>query len=112
MSPFNAWVMLKGLETLPIRVARQGESAGKLADHMAGLSGIARVIYPGRDDHPQRELAARQMTGGGQIITFCVDGGKARRSGSSTRCRLPRFPTIWAMPRASSRTPRRRRTSG
>ncbi len=76
LSPFNAWVMLKGLETLPIRVARQVESAGKLADHMAGLSGIARVIYPGRADHPQRELAARQMSGGGQIITFCVDGGK------------------------------------
>lgn len=76
LSPFNAWVMLKGLETLPIRVARQVDSAGKLADHMAGLSGIARVIYPGRADHPQRELAARQMSGGGQIITFCVDGGK------------------------------------
>ena len=76
LSPFNAWVMLKGLETLPIRVARQVESAGKLADHVAGLNGIARVIYPGRADHPQRELAARQMSGGGQIITFCVDGGK------------------------------------
>ncbi len=76
LSPFNAWVMLKGLETLPIRVARQVESAGRLAEHMAGLGGIAKVIYPGREDHPQRELAARQMSGGGQIITFCVDGGK------------------------------------
>lgn len=76
LSPFNAWVMLKGLETLPIRVARQVESASRLADHLAGLPGISRVIYPGRADHPQRALAERQMTGGGQVVTVVLDGGK------------------------------------
>lgn len=76
LSPFNAWVMLKGLETLPIRVARQMQSAGRLADHLAGLPGVARVLYPGRADHPQYELAQRQMSGGGQMVTFVLDGGK------------------------------------
>ncbi len=76
MSPFNAWVMLKGLETLPIRVKAQCESAQKIADHLAGLSGVARVLYPWRDDFEQLELAKRQMTGGGQIVTIVLDGGK------------------------------------
>jgi len=77
MSPFNAWVMLKGLETLPIRVKAQCESAAKVADHLAASAGINRVLYCGRTDHPQAELARRQMTGGGQIVTFEVAGGKA-----------------------------------
>lgn len=76
MSPFNAWVMLKGLETLPIRVKGQCESAAGLADLLAGLKGVSRVLYPGRADHPQADLAAKQMPGGGQIITFEVTGGK------------------------------------
>jgi O-succinylhomoserine sulfhydrylase len=77
LSPFNAWVLLKGLETLPVRVEAQCRSAARLADHLAKLPGIARVIFCGRDDHPQSELARRQMTGGGQIVTFEVEGGKA-----------------------------------
>jgi len=77
MSPFNAWVMLKGLETLPVRVRQQCETAAELADHLARLSGITRVIYCGRADHPQADLARRQMTGGGQIVTFEVEGGQA-----------------------------------
>ncbi len=77
LSPFNAWVMLKGLETLPIRVRAQCETATKLADYLAGLEGISKVIYCGRPDHPQYELALRQMSGGGQIVTFEVEGGKA-----------------------------------
>ncbi len=76
LSPFNAWVMLKGLETMPIRVKAQCESAAKVADHLAGLKGITRVLYPGRADHPQAALAAKQMPGGGQIVTFEVEGGK------------------------------------
>lgn len=76
MSPFNAWVMLKGLETLSVRVAAQCASAARLADHLAGRAGIGRVIYCGRDDHPQRDIINRQMSGGGQIIAFEVDGGK------------------------------------
>ena len=72
MSPFNAWVMLKGLETLPLRVEKQSATAAALADHLAGAKGIARVIYPGRDDHPQAELARRQMTGGSTLVCFEV----------------------------------------
>jgi len=76
MSPFNAWVMLKGLETLPIRVKAQSATAAFLADALADLKGVSRVIYCGRDDHPQAALARKQMTGGGQMIAFEVEGGK------------------------------------
>jgi O-succinylhomoserine sulfhydrylase len=76
MSPFNAWVMLKGLETLSVRVRAQCATAAKIADLLAGLKGVTRVIYPGRADHPQAALAARQMPGGGQMIAFEVEGGK------------------------------------
>lgn len=76
MSPFNAWVMLKGLETLPVRIKAQCASAAYIADGLAGLKGIARVIYCGRADHPQADLAKKQMTGGGQMIAFEVKGGK------------------------------------
>lgn len=77
VSPFNAWVMLKGLETLPLRVEHSQASAATLADRLAGLPGVARVIYPYRADHPQHELAKRQMRGGGTLVTFEVEGGKA-----------------------------------
>ena len=76
MSPFNAWTMLKGLETLPIRVRQQTESAGRIADWLADQKGIARVIYPGRADHPQAELIKRQMKGGSTLICLDVKGGK------------------------------------
>jgi O-succinylhomoserine sulfhydrylase len=76
MSPFNAWVMLKGLETLPLRVAAQCANAGRVADHLAGRPGVGRVIYCGRQDHPQADIVARQMTGPGQMIAFEVEGGK------------------------------------
>lgn len=77
LSPFNAWVMLKSLETLPIRVRAQSESAATVADGLAGLKGVSRVIYCGRADHPQAAIAKKQMTGGGQMIAFEVEGGKA-----------------------------------
>ncbi|MEF3366303.1 O-succinylhomoserine sulfhydrylase [Methylocystis sp. 9N] len=76
MSPFNAWVMLKGLETLPLRVAQQAASAAKIADFLAEQKGVARVLYPFRADHPQAELARRQMSGGGTLVSFDVAGGK------------------------------------
>ena len=76
LSPFNAWVMLKGLETLPVRVAQQQRNAEQVADFLASRSQIARVLYPSRKDHPQHELAMRQMTGGGTVIAFDVKGGK------------------------------------
>jgi len=77
LSPFNAWVLLKGLETLDVRVERQVKSAAKLADHLAGHKKIKRLIYPGRDDHPQAELIKRQMSGGSNLIAFEVSGGRA-----------------------------------
>ena len=77
LSPFNAWVMLKSLETLPVRVAQQTASAARVADFLAGQRGVARVLYPGRADHPQAALAARQMSGGSTLVAFEVAGGKA-----------------------------------
>ncbi|MCV0425808.1 MAG: O-succinylhomoserine sulfhydrylase [Roseibium sp.] len=76
MSPFSAWVLLKGLETLPLRVARQTESAGRIADFLAGQSKVSRLIYPGRDDHPQADVVKRQMSGGSTMVAFEIDGGK------------------------------------
>jgi O-succinylhomoserine sulfhydrylase len=76
LSPFNAWVMLKALETLPVRVAAQVRSAERIADFLADHPGVARVFYPGRADHPQAALVRRQMSGGGTLVTFDVAGGK------------------------------------
>jgi O-succinylhomoserine sulfhydrylase len=77
MSPFTAWVMLKGMETLALRCAAQVEAAAQLADALAAHPKVARLIYPGRADHPQHALAMRQMQGtGGQIISFEVASGK------------------------------------
>ncbi|QEN86799.1 O-succinylhomoserine sulfhydrylase [Labrys sp. KNU-23] len=77
ISPFNAWVMLKGLETLELRVERQIANAVKVADALADHKAIERVIYPFRDDHPQAKLARRQMKAGGTLVTFEVKGGKS-----------------------------------
>lgn len=77
MSPFNAWVLVKSLETLPLRIARQAETAGKLADALATQPGVTRVIFPGRPDHPQADVIARQMSGPSTLIAFEVAGGKA-----------------------------------
>ena len=77
LSPFNAWVLLKGLETLPVRVAAQSANAAKVADFLAAQPGVPRVLYPGRADHPQADLARRQMKGGGTLVAFEVDGGKS-----------------------------------
>jgi len=76
MSPFNAWVLLKSLETLPLRVRQQTATAGVLADWLAGQPGIARVIYPGRADHPQAALIARQMSGPSSLLAVEIEGGK------------------------------------
>lgn len=76
ISPFNAWLLLKGLETLALRVRAGCEGAEKVANFLAGQPAIARVWYPTRADHPQRELAMKQMTAGGTLVTFEVKGGK------------------------------------
>ncbi len=77
LSPFNAWVLLKGLETLSLRVRRQTESASIIADALAGHPKVRRLIYPGRRDHPQAELARRQMRAGSTLVAIEIDGGKA-----------------------------------
>ena len=76
LSPFNAWVLLKGLETLPLRVARQCESATRIADFLADRPEISRVYYPGRTDHPQYDLAKKQMAFGGPMLAFEVGNKK------------------------------------
>ncbi len=70
MSPFNAWVMLKGLETLGLRVQAQTAGAEKLADFLAGQTHVKRVLYPFRTDHPQYDLARKQMSAGGTLVAF------------------------------------------
>ena len=76
MSPFNAWLLLKGLETLALRVNAACASAASIADFLAAQRGVSRVLYPTRADHPQRELAMRQMSAGGTLVTFELTGGK------------------------------------
>ena len=77
MSPFNAWIMLKGLETLDLRVANHCANAREMATFLSGLKGISNVRYPGLPTHPQHNLAKAQMSDYGSIITFVVEGGKA-----------------------------------
>ncbi|WP_108519539.1 O-succinylhomoserine sulfhydrylase [Bradyrhizobium algeriense] len=76
LSPFNAWALLKGLETLGVRVRAQTETAGKVADALASHPKISRLIYPGRADHPQAELVKKQMRAGSTLVGFEVKGGK------------------------------------
>jgi O-succinylhomoserine sulfhydrylase len=76
MSPFNAWVMLKGLETLAVRVRQQTDNAAKVADTLASHPKVSRLIYPGRADHPQADVVKKQMRGGSTLVAFEVAGGK------------------------------------
>ena len=76
MAPFNAWVMLKSLETLDLRVQAHCDNAEKLTEFLVAHDKIERVFYPGHDSHPQYELAQKQMTRGSNLIAFEVKGGK------------------------------------
>jgi len=76
MSPFNAWVLLKGLETMPLRVAQQTSNANQLAEQLSQASNVNRVIYPGRADHPQADIAKKQMAAGSTLVAFELQGGK------------------------------------
>ena len=76
LSPFNAWLLLKGLETLELRVERQCRTAAAVARYLESHPKITRVLYPGLPSHPQHELAAKQMTGFGNLIAFDIKGGK------------------------------------
>ena len=76
LSPFNAWVLLKGMETLKLRVDASSKSATLLADEIARLPQIERVYYPHHDSHPQVALARKQMSAGGTMVSFDIKGGK------------------------------------
>ncbi|WP_404406432.1 O-succinylhomoserine sulfhydrylase [Pelagibacterium halotolerans] len=76
ISPFNAWVMLKGLETLPLRVKAMTESAAKIADFLADHPKVETMNYPHHKSHPQYELAKQQMGAGSTLVAFSVKGGK------------------------------------
>jgi len=76
LSPFNAWVLLKGIETLALRVDAASRAAAAVADFLAEQPGVTRVWYPMRADHKQQDLAKKQMTAGGTVVTFEVAGGK------------------------------------
>ena len=76
LSPFNAWVLVKGLETLGLRVERHCANAARVADALAGHPAVGRVLYPGRSDHPQHKLAMKQMSGAGGVVTFDLKAGK------------------------------------
>jgi O-succinylhomoserine sulfhydrylase len=77
LSPFNAWVLLKGLETLELRIERHCENARKIASHLEATRGITKVIYPGLPSHPQYALGQKQMSRPGSVVSFEVAGGKA-----------------------------------
>ena len=76
LSPFNAWVLLKGLETLAVRVRRQTDTAATVAVALAEHPKVERLVYPGRPDHPQADVVRRQMRGGSTLVAFQVAGGK------------------------------------
>ena len=78
ISPFNAWVLLKGLETMKLRVEAQSDAAHKVAAALEAMPGIARVLYPHLASHPQAALCRKQMTLGGTMVTFEVEGGKTK----------------------------------
>ncbi|MBL4739780.1 MAG: O-succinylhomoserine sulfhydrylase [Sneathiella sp.] len=88
LSPFNAWNILKGLETLELRVNKQTDNAEELADFLANCKGIKRVIYPGREDHPQFALGKQQMSRGSTLIAFEVEGGQEKAFQMLNRLKL------------------------
>ena len=75
LGPFEAWLLLRGLKTLPLRVGRQNETAQKVAEFLAERPEVARVLYPGLPDHAGHEIASRQMTGYGGVLSFEMKGG-------------------------------------
>ncbi len=88
LSPFNAWVLVKGLETLGLRVERHCANARRVADALAAHPAIGRVLYPGRPDHPQHALAAKQMSDFGGVVTFDVKAGKPAAFAALNRLQL------------------------
>jgi cystathionine gamma-synthase len=90
-SPFDCWLITRGIKTLPLRLNQQMANAAAVADHLASHPGVLWVRYPGRDDHPQRAVALRQMNGGGAIVTI---GLNASREQAYAVCKALRWFTM------------------
>ncbi len=88
LSPFNAWVLLKGMETLALRISAASASAARIADFLAERPEVEHVWYPFRADHPQQRLARAQMRGGGTVLSFAVSGGRAAAFATLNALRL------------------------
>jgi len=88
ISPFNAWVMLKGLETLELRVSQMCANARRVAEFLETQSGLSRLLYPGLESHPQHALAMSQMSDGGTVVTFDINGAKAEAFAMLNRLEL------------------------
>ena len=88
LSPFNAWLLLKGLETLELRVARHCENALAIAHFLETRPEVERVLYPGLPSHPQHNLALSQMAAGGSVLAFELAGGKTGAFGVLDRLRM------------------------
>jgi O-succinylhomoserine sulfhydrylase len=88
ISPFNAWVLMKSLETIGLRVERQAQTAATLAAWLEAQPGIAEVRYPGLLSHPQYDLAQRQMSNGGTLLTVTLAGGRTSAFATLNALRL------------------------
>ncbi|WP_265500545.1 O-succinylhomoserine sulfhydrylase [Paracoccus beibuensis] len=88
ISPFHAWIMLNGLQTMDLRVRAQADAAAHVATALQGHPALTRVVYPGLADHPQHDLAMRQMGSGGTMIALEVDGGKDAAFAALDRLRI------------------------
>ena len=93
ISPFNAWLIMRGLVTLPLRVARHSQSALEIARFLDSHPAVSRVVYPGLDSHPHRDLALRQMSAGGGMLTFQLRGGLGAAITLAERIRLFTYAT-------------------
>ena len=88
ISPFNAWVLMKSLETIALRVERQAENAAAIAAWLQDRPGVVKMSYPGLESHPQHALARRQMSNGGTLLAFTVAGGRDAAFGALNALRL------------------------
>jgi cystathionine beta-lyase/cystathionine gamma-synthase len=93
MSPFNAWLILRGLVSLPLRMKQHCKSAQKVAEFLESHPKIGRVVYPGLDSHPHHALAARQMTGYGGMLTFQLKSGLGAAISMSEKIKLFSYAT-------------------
>jgi cystathionine beta-lyase/cystathionine gamma-synthase len=93
MSPFNAWLILRGLMTLPLRMERHSENALQVAHFLEGHPKVARVIYPGLDSHPHHALARQQMSAFGGMLTFQLKGGLGAAITLAEKIRLFKYAT-------------------